>query len=141
MGNNKINNILIPNVSKLPKHKNVDVRNKLEKSVKDSEFKKVLHGQLEESKDSSLGDHGIKLSSHAAKRIKERNLSVDGEEFFKLKDAMNKLKEKGGRDSLVITNNAAYIVDVTNNKIVTALDKEDMAENLFTKIDSTLFVN
>jgi flagellar operon protein len=66
---------------------------------------------------------------------------MDGEEYFKLKGAIEKLKNKGGRDSLVITSKAAYIVDVDNNKIVTAIDKNNMAENVFTKIDSTLFVD
>jgi len=30
---------------------------------------------------------------------------------------------------------------VSNNRIVTAIDRDNMAENVFTKIDSTLFVN
>jgi flagellar operon protein len=66
---------------------------------------------------------------------------MDSDEFLKIKDAISKLKSKGGKDSLVITNSAAYIVDVNNNKIVTAIDKNKMSENVFTKIDSTLFVN
>ena len=53
---------------------------------------------------------------------------------------MSKLRAKGGKDSLVITDQAAYIVDVKNNKVVTAVDKGSMNENVFTKIDSTVFV-
>ena len=58
-----------------------------------------------------------------------------------LKGAIEKLKVKGGRDSLIVTDKAAYIIDVANNRIVTAIDKDNMAENVFTKIDSTLFVD
>ena len=66
---------------------------------------------------------------------------MDSSEFFKLKDAMEKLREKGGQDSLVITPQGAYIVDVNNNKVVTAIDRDNMNENVFTKIDSTVILN
>ena len=66
---------------------------------------------------------------------------MDGDEFLKIREGINKLKEKGGKDSLIVTNQAAYIVDVDKQIVVTAMNKDDMAENVFTKIDSTLFIN
>lgn len=140
MGDGKINQHLIPNVSKLPKHSKVDVSNKLKSThgADAQEFKNQLNEQLLQKENL---DHGVKLSAHAAKRLHERDLSMDSDEFLKIKDAISKLKSKGGKDSLVITNSAAYIVDVNNSKIVTAIDKNQMSENVFTKIDSTLFVN
>lgn len=60
---------------------------------------------------------------------------------MKIKEGVDKLKEKGGKESLLVTDNAAYIVDVPNNTIVTAIDKDKMSENVFTKIDSTIFMN
>ena len=137
MANNKINNFLIPNVSKLPSHKNVNLKTDLDGKVNQDEFKSLLKEKVQDAKD----NHGISLSLHAAKRLQERNLNMDSEEFFKLKGAMDKLRLKGGQDSLVITSKAAYIVDVPNNKIVTAIDKENMLDNVFTKIDSTVFMN
>jgi flagellar operon protein len=74
------------------------------------------------------------------KRLQERNIELDGNEYMKLKEAMMKLKSKGGHDSLVITNKAAYVVDVDKNTVVTAVDKNNMNENVFTKIDSTIFM-
>jgi flagellar operon protein len=136
MANSNINNILIPNVSKLPEQKKVDVSNKLEPGKK-SDFGQLLEEQLLPKGPS----HGIKLSTHAAKRLQERNLNMDSDEFFKLKGAIDKLRTKGGRDSLVVTSKAAYIVDINNNTIVTAIDKDNMAENVFTKIDSTLIIS
>ncbi|MCK5882786.1 MAG: hypothetical protein KAG61_03790 [Bacteriovoracaceae bacterium] len=137
----QINNLLIPNVSKVPGQKEVDLTNRLNGS-KESKKKAIEFKGLLEKEVKSVGEkHGINLSIHAARRMKERNLSVNGDEFFKIKDAIQKLKEKGGKDSLVITKNAAYIVDVANNKVVTAIDKENMGSNVFTKIDSTVFVD
>ncbi len=135
--NGQINNMLIPNVSKLPKHKKVGGTQKVtDPSVNPNEFRDLL-----KEKTSPLEkETGIHLSTHAARRLKERNLEMDSAEFFKLKDAFQKLREKGGQDSLVITDKAAYIVDVPNQKVVTAIDKNNIVDNVFTKIDSTVLV-
>ena len=60
---------------------------------------------------------------------------------MKVKEAMTKLKDKGSQSSLIVSDKAAYIVDVKNNKLVTAVDKDSMSDNVFTKIDSTIFIN
>ena len=96
---------------------------------------------LKKKMDINDSDTGVILSGHAKKRLEERNLTMDGDEFLKIRDGINKLKQKGGKDSLIVTNQAAYIVDVDKQTVVTAMDKNDMAENVFTKIDSTLFIN
>ena len=131
-----INNILIPNVSKIPSSKKVNIDNRVDGQKSGEEFKSLLKEQVDQTKK----EHGISLSTHAAKRLQERNLTMDSAEFYKIKDAMVKLKAKGSQDSLVITDKAAYIVDVPNNKIVTAIDKESITDNVFTKIDSTVIV-
>jgi flagellar operon protein len=132
-----VNNILIPNVTKVPGQKQVDVSNRLPKEGGVSEFKELL--QDVEGKQPLHG--GVNISGHAAKRLQERQIDFNGEEYLKVKDAITKLKAKGGQDSLVITEKAAYIVDVKNNKVVTAVDKDSMNENVFTKIDSTVFMS
>lgn len=142
MANQKINNMLIPNVTSLPSQKNVDKLNKL-KSGETSEFKGLLDGAIDGSNASipQQQEKGISLSTHAMRRLQERNITIDKEEYAKLQTAMDRLKLKGGQDSLVITSKAAYIVDVPKNTIVTAIDKDSIGENVFTKIDSTILMN
>lgn len=141
MANPKINNILIPNVTKLPSKSNVDTTNKLGKG-ETSEFKNLLDSNLEQAQ-SPVAENpkGLHLSTHAMRRLQERNLSLDKEEYAKLQSAIDKLKLKGGQDSLVITSKAAYIIDVPKNTIVTAIDKDSIGDNVFTKIDSTILMN
>jgi flagellar operon protein len=142
MANQKINNILIPNVSTIPSKKNVDA-NKLNQG-ETSEFKSLLDTTLSdqtEQSEISQQPKGLHLSTHAMRRLQERNLSLDKEEYAKLQSAIDKLKLKGGQDSLVITGKAAYIVDVPKNTIVTAIDKDSIGDNVFTKIDSTILMN
>ena len=80
------------------------------------------------------------ISVHAARRFLERSINFD-EEYEKVQDIILKLKAKGVKNSLIISEKAAYIVDVNNDKIITAVDKESIDENIFTKIDSTAFIN
>ena len=89
----------------------------------------------------SKEEGSLKFSSHAMKRLNDRSISMDSDEFLKLRGALDKLKTKGGKDSLVLTSKAAYIMDVPNNTIVTAMDKSKLGENVFTKIDSTLILD
>lgn len=144
MTNQKINNLLIPNVTKLNGQKNVDVDNKL-KSGETSEFKNLLDQNLDKSQAQAPAlpqkENGIQFSTHALRRLQERNLAFDKEEYSKLQNALDKLKTKGGQDSLVITDKAAYILDVSKSTVVTAMDKASMSENVFTKIDSTILMN
>ena len=116
--------------------------------LKDAEFNISKSKNLEEFKallekrvDKETSNSDLKLSGHAKKRLEERNVDFDGQEFLKIKEAIGKLKEKGGHDSLVVTDKAAYIVDVDKQTVVTAIDKNEMSENVFTKIDSTYFIN
>jgi flagellar operon protein len=141
----KINNFLIPNVNTLSNDKkSVDQSNALKQGEK-SEFKglvdKFSQNDLRQPQVQNL-DVGpqINVSTHAAKRLQERNIELDGNEYMKLKEAISKLRTKGGHDSLVITQKAAYVVDVDRNTVVTAVDKNNMNENVFTKIDSTIFM-
>lgn len=129
----EINNLRIPQISELPKKEGLSKANKLN-SGESSEFNQILKSNINEAPE-------LQISNHAAKRLAMRNINLDGKEYMKLKEAWGKLKSKGGQDSLVVTDKAAYILDVSNGKVVTAVDKNDMSENVFTKIDSTLFMN
>lgn len=129
----RINDMLIPNVTGLPgQGKDTGAANRL-KSNEKSEFSELLAKGATEKKD-------IEFSTHAAKRLQDRNIAFDGEEYLKLQEALGKLRSKGGHDSLVVTGKAAYVLDVDRGMVVTAVDRESMNENVFTKIDSTIFM-
>jgi flagellar operon protein len=124
---------------------NKKVADKKIKNSEKSEFEQILKksDKAEKAQDKPLNtksDEGVKVSNHAIKRIEERSIEMDSNEFINLKNAMEKLRSKGGKDSLVVTDKAAYIVDVDKSTVVTAVDKNKLDENVFTKIDSTIFL-
>lgn len=137
----KVNSFLIPNVSSLPSDSQKAEKANTLKEGEKSEFKGLIDQQLRQPQvtEKHVGQD-VNVSTHAMKRLQERNIELDGNEYMKLKEAMGKLRTKGGHDSLVITNKAAYVVDVDKNTVVTAVDKNNMNENVFTKIDSTIFM-
>ncbi len=119
--------------SHIPKADKVGKKPAAKSDSKD--FEKILknHFHQKESTD-------IKISKHASKRLAERNIEIGSDELVKLKEAAGMLRAKGGKESLIITENAAYIVDVNKNTLITAMNKGKMDDNIVTNIDSTIFV-
>ena len=46
----------------------------------------------------------------------------------------------GAKESLILTDKAAFVVSVKNNTVITAVDRDSMKENVFTNIDSTMLI-
>ena len=81
----------------------------------------------------------IKFSNHATKRIESRELQLSSDDMNKLNDAVSRAEAKGAKDSLVMMNNRAFIVNIPNKTVITAVDVEKSSENIFTNIDSVVF--
>ena len=102
MGITDLKSILTNRSGKTPSNVNAKI---IKKCLKNYLSLKI---SLKKRVDSEIAQDELKLSTHAKKRLEERNLGFDGNEFLKLKDAIGKkLKEKGGHDSLVVTDKAA----------------------------------
>ena len=47
---------------------------------------------------------------------------------------------KGIKESLVLVDQLAFIVNIPNNTVVTAMSQKDAAENIFTNIDGAVII-
>ncbi len=83
---------------------------------------------------------GLKFSAHAKERLALRNIDLSPEDVARMTDAVNKAAAKGARQSLLVMDDQAFIVSVTNRTVITALDGSSMKENVFTNIDSAVIV-
>ncbi len=83
----------------------------------------------------------LKFSNHANKRIESRDLKLTESDMNMLQNAVSKAEAKGAKDSLVMMNNTAFIVNIPNRTVVTALDINKSSENIFTNIDSVVFAS
>jgi len=82
----------------------------------------------------------LKFSAHAKERLSLRNINLSAQDLSNITNAVNKAAAKGARQSLLVMNNLALIVSVTNRTVITALDDSNMKENVFTNIDSAVIV-
>lgn len=82
----------------------------------------------------------IEFSNHAIQRLEKRGIQLSGEDLNRLSSAVQKAKAKGANESLILMNDIAYIVNVPNQKVITAVDRSSMGDNVFTNIDSAVIV-
>ena len=82
----------------------------------------------------------LKFSQHARQRLESRTIHLGEAELSRLQDAVGKAREKGARDSLILMDNLALVVSVKNNTVITAVDEQNLKENVFTNIDSAVIV-
>jgi len=80
----------------------------------------------------------LRFSAHAQARLKSRNIEMTPEMVQKLDKAVSGAEQKGAKDSLVLLSDLAFIVNVPNRTVVTAMDGESIRENIFTNIDSAV---
>lgn len=102
-------------------------------NVSEFSFGEVLAGAIERSGD-------LKFSAHALKRLYSRNIRLNDREMMNLLDAVSKVESKNAKQSLLISDRAAFIVNVPNRTVITAIDREGMRENIFTNIDSAMVI-
>lgn len=82
----------------------------------------------------------IKFSKHASMRLSERNISLTAEQNQRLQNGVEAASEKGIKESLVLVDSLAFIVNVPNNTVVTAMDQKETNNNVFTNIDGAVIM-
>ncbi len=83
----------------------------------------------------------VRFSSHAQKRLASRNLALDDKQLAGIARATDQAASRGARDSLLVMNDMALVVNVPNRTVVTALDPARMQNGIVTNIDATVFVS
>lgn len=79
----------------------------------------------------------LKFSRHANERLAERNIDLSSEMLKRLENGASRAREKGIKESLVMVDELAFIVNVKNNVVVTAVGNAEDA--VFTNIDGAVF--
>ena len=88
--------------------------------------------------DAENGD--VKFSKHAANRLQDRNIELTREQVQRLNEGTARAGAKGINESLVIVESLAFIVNVPNQTVITAMDQTETDENIFTNIDGAVII-
>ncbi|MCG7334047.1 flagellar protein [Sporosarcina sp. ACRSM] len=105
--------------------------------------------QLTQSPTKAFLDHlneamqpaALKISKHASDRLAERNIHISEAEWAHITDKVNEAKSKGIKESLVLMEQAALIVSAKNATVITAMDRMEAKDQLFTNIDGTIVLS
>lgn len=114
-------------------------QNKIKKAAeknrdeKKPSFKQIITDKLKDKSD-------VKFSKHAQKRLMSRDIQVREKDLQLLNNGVERAEEKGSKDSLILVNKVAYVVSVENRTVITAIDDKNLKENIFTNIDSAVFM-
>ena len=82
----------------------------------------------------------IKFSKHASMRLSERKILLTDSQNLRLENGVKQAREKGITESLVLVDSLAFIVNVPNNTVVTAMDQKETNNNVFTNIDGAVIM-
>ncbi|MCR4903204.1 MAG: flagellar protein [Butyrivibrio sp.] len=81
---------------------------------------------------------GVKFSKHAMGRLNDRNIELTDAQMDRLNKGMIQAGEKGINESLILVDQLAFIVNIPNNTVVTAMDQTGTDSNVFTNIDGAV---
>ena len=91
---------------------------------------------LEQTKTTASED--VKFSKHANERLISRNIDLSDAQKERLNQAVKSAEAKGIKESLVMMDNLAFIVNIKNNTVITAVTGEE--EKIFSNIDGAVIV-
>lgn len=85
-------------------------------------------------------DEQVKFSKHATQRLSNRNINLTIEQMERLNSGIEAARGKAINESLVMMDDLAFIVNVKNNTVVTAMDQNETNSQVFTNIDGAVIV-
>jgi flagellar operon protein len=131
---------------KIAAYQNVNLPERVQKSALSSvrtnrqnmsgqkvDFKSTLNAALDQSQD-------VHFSAHAKARLHSRGVQLDKAKIDALAKAITKAEAKGARESLVLSDEAAYVVSVSTRTVITAFDRDNLRDGVFTSIDSAVIL-
>jgi len=90
---------------------------------------------------SALEAAQLRFSTHAQKRLEARDISLSDDGLARLSLAVENAAQRGGRHSLVLMDDLAFIVNVPNRTVVTAIAQQSRGAGVFTQIDSVVLAD
>lgn len=109
-----------------------------------TEAKKPADGisfrEILEQKSAQETGEELRFSKHALGRLSDRDIELDEGQLKRLSEGARKADQKGIRESLVIVDQLAFIVNVPSRTVVTAMDSTQTTENIFTNINGAVIV-
>jgi flagellar operon protein len=80
----------------------------------------------------------VRFSQHAQNRMIDRGIELTAGQWRRLGRAVQSLRARGGRNTLILLDRIAMVVSIKNRRVITVVDRRTMQDNIFTNIDSAM---
>ena len=97
-------------------------------------FGEVLSQELDKT------SPGVAFSKHAAQRAAQRSIDLSEASMARLNEGVRLAEKKGLNDTLILVDRTAFLVNVPNNTVITAVSGNELDGNVFTNIDGTVVI-
>ncbi|MDE6218823.1 MAG: flagellar protein [Lachnospiraceae bacterium] len=111
--------------------------NPARKAPQGTSFEEILQKQQAQGTQAA---EAVRFSKHAANRLNDRKIELTDEQLERLNDGTKKAGAKGIKDSLVLVDQLAFIVNTKSNTVITAMDQTEADENIYTNIDGAVII-
>ena len=108
----------------------------MQQTVANASFDLLLRQEM----DKALETRDVEFSKHAIIRAEERGIDITPDLIDQLRGSMIRAQAKGATNILAMDSEKAFIINVPNAKVLTAITQDDMKENVFTNIDGAVFL-
>ena len=105
-----------------------------------STFGDLLRQRMEQLGAGQQAVPSVEFSKHAQQRAEERGIEMTDDLMTQLANSVEKAQEKGAKNILVFDASRAFIVNVLQNRVITAISQEEMQDNVFTNIDGAVLL-
>ncbi|GKX28982.1 hypothetical protein SH1V18_14620 [Vallitalea longa] len=102
-------------------------------NAKINQFDNVLQDKLNKSNE-------LNFSKHANMRLDSRNIKLSNDQLARINKGVDNAKGKGIKDSLIIVDDVALVVNIKNKTVITAMGKTEQDDKVFTNIDGAVII-
>ncbi len=82
----------------------------------------------------------IRFTQHAQARLKSDHVTLSASDMERIQDGIEKAAGKGAKESLLLMEDKAFIVNAQDRVVITSINRERLKENVFTNIDSAVII-
>ena len=82
----------------------------------------------------------LRFTKHADARLVQRDIRLTDEQMMRLEEGTRKGCDKGIKESLVLVDDLAFIVNTDKKMVITAIDQNSSEDNIYTNIDGAVVI-
>ena len=108
----------------------------MQQAVANASFDILLRQEMDKARET----RDVEFSKHAIIRAEERGIDITPDLMDQLRGSMIRAQAKGVTNILAMDSEKAFIINVPNAKVITAITQDEMKESVFTNIDGAVFL-